>query len=73
MKDKRNLPVDRVVELRCRTINYLGAGAIQKFPDILKALREKGVKRVALVTGRGSYKVSGAWDVVRPALEDLKI
>lgn len=73
MKDKRNLPVDRVVELRCRTIAYLGAGAIQKFPDIMKTLAEKGVKRAALVTGKGSYKKSGAWDVVEPALEDLKI
>lgn len=73
MEKKRNLPVDRVVELRCRTITYLGAGAIQKFPDIIKAFAEKGVKRAALVTGRGSYKASGAWDVVKPALENLKI
>ena len=73
MKGKRNLPVDRVVELRCRAITYLGAGAIQKFPDIMQTLAEKGVERVALVTGRGSYKKSGAWDVVRPTLEDLKI
>lgn len=73
MKGKRNLPVDRVVELRCRTINYLGAGAIQKFPDIMKVFKKRGVKRVALVTGRGSYKKSGAWDVVKPTLEDFKI
>ena len=63
MKGKRNLPVDRVVELRCRAITYLGAGAIQKFPDIMQTLAEKGVERVALVTGRGSYKkaVPGMW------------
>jgi alcohol dehydrogenase class IV len=73
MKDKRNLPVDRVVEFRCRSNTYLGAGAIQRFPGIMRLFKKKGIERAALVTGRGSYKVSGAWDVVKPALEDLKI
>ena len=73
MQGKGNPPVDRVVELRFRTINYLGKGAIQKFPDIMKTFKKKGVKRVAIVTGRSSYKKSGAWDVIKPTLEDLKI
>ena len=43
------------------------------FPDIIKTLSDEGVKRVALGTGRGSYKKSGAWDVVKPAFEKLQI
>ena len=73
MKEKRNPLVNRVVELRCRSNTYLGAGAIKKFSSIMRLLKEKGIVRVAIITGRGSYKVSGAWDVVNSVLEDLKI
>ncbi len=67
------IPVDRIVELRCRSIDYLGKGAINKFKDIMKALSEEGIKRVGIVTGKSSYKKSGAWDVVEPTLKELNI
>ncbi|MGY4707362.1 iron-containing alcohol dehydrogenase [Candidatus Bipolaricaulota sp. J31] len=69
----KGVQLDKVVELRCRAITYLGAGAIEKFPEIMRTFHGRGVRRVALVTGRSSYRKSGAWDVVEPALRELGI
>ena len=66
--------IHKVFELRCRTIDYFGVGAIKKISDIIKDLKEnRGVDRVLIVTGKRSYKVSGAWDHVKPALEENKV
>lgn len=68
------LPINQVFEMRCRTIDYFGVGAINKFYDIAKDLKEnRGIDRIILVTGRSSYKKCGAWDVVKPALEESGI
>ncbi|MCL0036414.1 iron-containing alcohol dehydrogenase [Dehalococcoidia bacterium] len=67
------LQLDKVVELRCRAITYVGAGAIEKFPEIMRTFHGRGVRRVALVTGKRSYRTCGAWDVVEPALRELGI
>ncbi|AHF80371.1 iron-containing alcohol dehydrogenase [Thermococcus paralvinellae] len=65
------IPINQIFELRCRTIDYFGVGAINKFYDIAKDLKEnRGISRVILVTGKSSYKKCGAWDVVKPALEE---
>lgn len=68
------IPINQVFELRCRTIDYFGVGAINKFYDIAKDLKEnRGITRVILVTGKSGYKKCGAWDVVKPALEEYGI
>ncbi|NPA74990.1 MAG: iron-containing alcohol dehydrogenase [Euryarchaeota archaeon] len=68
------IPINQVFEMRCKTTNYFGVGAIKKFYDIARTLRENmGITRVILVTGRSSYKKCGAWDVVKPALEQYGI
>ncbi|WP_234394356.1 iron-containing alcohol dehydrogenase [Thermococcus piezophilus] len=55
-------------------MTYFGVGAINKFHDIAKDLKEnRGISRVILVTGKSSYKKCGAWDVVKPALEEYGI
>jgi len=59
-----------VFELRCKTTNYFGIGSIKKIRDILGALKDKEIDNVILVTGKGSYKTSGAFDVIKPALEE---
>lgn len=61
---------NKVFELRCKNTTYFGIGAINKINDILDYFKEHGITKVLLVTGRGSYKVSGAWDVVKPALDE---
>ncbi|MCR4432339.1 MAG: iron-containing alcohol dehydrogenase [Tepidanaerobacteraceae bacterium] len=59
----------RVFELRCRNTTYFGIGSIKKITDILGVLKSKGINNCLLVTGKGSYKTSGAWGEVKPALE----
>lgn len=60
----------KVFELRCKNTTYFGVGAISKINDILGELSKKGINRVILVTGKNSYKACGAWDVVKPALDN---
>ncbi|WP_370519588.1 iron-containing alcohol dehydrogenase [Thermococcus sp. JdF3] len=65
-----HVSINQVFEMRCKTTNYFGLCAIHKFNDIVRELKGKGVDKVILVTGKSSYKKCGAWDVVRPALEE---
>ncbi|ERM90809.1 MAG: Iron-containing alcohol dehydrogenase [Caldanaerobacter subterraneus] len=58
----------RIFELRCKNTTYFGVGSIKKIEDILEVLKHKGIDNVIFVTGKNSYKVSGAWDVIEPAL-----
>ncbi len=51
-----------------RPVTYFGVGAIQKINDILQTLKEKGMSRILVVSGRKAYKATGAWDTVEPAL-----
>lgn len=60
----------KIFELRCKNTCYFGVGAIKKIKDILEVLKNKGINNVILVTGKGSYKASGAWNEVQPALEE---
>ncbi|HEX2949542.1 MAG TPA: iron-containing alcohol dehydrogenase [Armatimonadota bacterium] len=59
--------IDEVREIRTKTTVYLGVGAIAKIDDIVSDLRTRGIERVVVVTGRGSYKSTGAWDYVEAA------
>lgn len=63
----------RVIELRCRTLVYLGVGAIQKINEITDHLKHKGIERVLVVTDQTVHKVTGAWDVIEPALKNRGI
>jgi alcohol dehydrogenase class IV len=68
-----NVDINRIVEIRCKTTAYLGVGAIKKMSEIAKDLRGKNIDRVLVVTGKKSYKFTGAWDYVRAALEENSI
>lgn len=63
----------KVFELRCKNTTYFGIGSIQKIKDILEILKNKGIDNVIFITGKGSYKASGAWDVVKPVLDELDL
>lgn len=62
--------IKKVFELRCKNTTYFGVGAIAKIGDILADLRKRGIHKVLFVTGRHSYKSCGAWDAVKPRLEE---
>ncbi|MDR1534490.1 MAG: iron-containing alcohol dehydrogenase [Planctomycetota bacterium] len=59
-----------VVEIRARSICYLGAGTIGKTGFIAAELKKRGVKNALVVTGKGSHIKTGAWDKVKAALAD---
>lgn len=59
--------------IRTRTDVYFGVGAIDSIGAIVAQMAERGVKSVLVVTGRSSYKVTGAWAKIAPALDQAKI
>jgi alcohol dehydrogenase len=63
----KTIPVDQVREIRCKTTAFLGAGAITKVDQIVSEYADRGIKKVICVTGRGSYKKTGAWNFVTEA------
>lgn len=70
---EREIDIHQVVEVRTKTTTYLGAGAINKMGDIAAALAGQGIRKAVVVTGKGSYIKSGAWDVVKKALDEKGI
>jgi alcohol dehydrogenase class IV len=67
---EKAMPINEVREIRGKVNVFLGAGAIEKIYDIAKELKENNRDKVLIVTGRASYKTSGAWDHVEKALKD---
>lgn len=63
-----DINIHEVKEFRLKTLVYFGCGAIRKIEDIAAALAKRGIKKILVVTGRGAYKSTGAWDHVVPAL-----
>lgn len=70
---EKNIDINRVVEVRARTTVYFGVGAINKIADIAGALKNKGIDKVIVVTGKGSHIKTGAWDVVKAAFDEKAI
>lgn len=62
------IDINEVREIRTKTTVYLGVGAINKINNILKELIAKNIKKILVVTDENSYKISGAWDIVKKAL-----
>ena len=61
--------INAVSEIRCKTTNYLGVGAITKINDIAADLKARGITKVLAVTGKGAYKKTGAWAHVETAFK----
>lgn len=71
---EKDVNINDVREIRVRPNVYFGVGAIKKIDDILKSLKaEKNVDKVIVVSGRGAYKATGAWDYVEKALKTNEI
>ncbi|MFA6807768.1 MAG: iron-containing alcohol dehydrogenase [Eubacteriales bacterium] len=65
--------INEVKEIRTKTTVYLGVGAIQKIDDIARDLKKRGYNKVVILTGKGAYKKTGAWDYVKKAFDDSQI
>jgi alcohol dehydrogenase len=70
---EKDININEVKEIRTRTTVYFGVGAIKKIDDIAKVLKEKGIDKVIVMSGRNAYKATGAWDYVEKALKDNNI
>lgn len=70
---EKNIDINKVVEIRAKTMVYFGVGAINKIVDIAAALKAQGICKVIVVTGKGSHIKTGAWDIVKAALDDKAI
>lgn len=70
---ENNINIYEIREIRSKTTAFLGAGAIEKINEILSSFKEQGIDRIMIVTGKNSYRTSGAWDVVESALNKLNI
>ena len=67
---EKDIDINEVREIRTRTNVYFGVGAIKKIADIAKILKDKGIDKVIVMSGRNAYKATGAWDYVEKALKD---
>lgn len=70
---ENDIDINEIKEIRVKTNVYFGIGAINKIADILKNLKEKNVEKVIVVSGRNAYKSTGAWDVIKKALEENNV
>lgn len=70
---QQEIDINQVVEIRTKTTTYLGVGAINKMFDIADVLIKRGIKKTVVVTGKGSHIKSGAWEVVKKALDEKGI
>ena len=61
--------INEVHEILCKSNVYFGVGAIKKIDDIVLALKNKGVDKVSVISGKGAYKITGAWNYVEEALK----
>lgn len=65
---EKDVNINQIQEIRVKTNVFFGVGAIKKIEDIAAELKKKGVDKVIVVSGKGAYKVTGAWDYVEKAL-----
>ncbi len=70
---EKDININEVREIRTRTTVYFGVGAIKKIEDIARVLKEKGIDKVIVMSGKNAYKATGAWDYVEKALKDNSI
>ncbi len=66
---EKDININDVREIRTRTSVFFGVGAIKKIEDIAKILKDKGIDKVIVMSGRNAYKATGAWDYVEKALK----
>lgn len=67
------IDINQVTEIRAKTTVYFGVGAINKIADISDVLVLRGIKKVIVVTGKGSHIITGAWNTVRKVFDQKDI
>lgn len=65
-----DININEIKEIRTRSTIYFGIGAISEIAGIAVNLKSRGINKIIVMSGRGAYKVTGAWDYVEKALKD---
>ena len=66
---EKNIDINQIFEIRTRTTVFLGCGAIEKIDFIAQDLKNKGIDKLIVMSGKNAYKSTGAWDYVEKALK----
>ena len=67
MWDKQ-IAIDQVKAITLKGKIFFGVGAVNAFDTIADELKNEGIERFLIVTGKNSYISSGAWSVIESAL-----
>ena len=67
---EKDIDINQISEIRTKTNVFFGAGAITKIEDIAQDLKKRNIDKVIVVSGKGAYKITGAWDYVEKALNN---
>lgn len=70
---EKDVNINEVKEILTKSKVFFGVGAIKKIDEISKDLKEKGIDKVIVISGKGAYKITGAWDYVEEALKNHNI
>lgn len=70
---EKTININEVKEIRAKTTVFFGIGAIEKINQITEELASKNIDKVLVVTGKSSYKTTGAWDYVEKAFKNNNI
>ncbi len=70
---EKQIDINKVAEIRTKTTLYFGVGAINKMEFIAGELAKRGLDKVLIMTGKLSYKKTGAFDVVEKYLKENNI
>ena len=70
---EKDININETNVILCKSNVYFGVGAIKKIDEIVQKLTEKGIKKVIVVSGKGAYKITGAWDYVEAALKKYNV
>lgn len=73
MSWENGIDVHNVTTVLCGSKVFIGAGAINKMDFIATELKNRGINSVIVMTGKGAYQRTGAWDVVTKALDGQQI
>lgn len=70
---EKEVNIHQIQEIRVKTNVFFGAGSITKIDEIAENLKNKNIDKVIVVSGKGAYKITGAWDYVEKALNKHSI
>jgi alcohol dehydrogenase len=69
MSWEQGININNISTVICGSRVFLGVGAITKIEFIAEQMKARGIDSVLVMTGKGAYAKTGAWDYVTKALD----